>query len=682
MKKLLLSGVAALFIIGCGGGGGGSNTTVTDSNEFDFLSTDGVSGKILFKKSNPTSSLVEEYTIKSIDAHMCEVEPISPVTLTVDKNNPTAEFEFNAAFKKAPCYTDQIYINYEKKILDGKEEKQLSVLNPQYDQSKVYKMQGDDPLYQYQWHLKNTGQDFGIVPATAGEDINVEPVWKENITGKGVVIGVIDSGVDMFHPDLKENIDWKDSYNYLTGTQNVTPLGDKPYTAETDQYLFAHGTAVAGIIAAKGWNGIGTRGVAPDAKIAAFNPLVSLVGEESEDGYTSDTIPSIQTVRMLDSLVRNLDNIDIYNNSWGGDATTLIDDLLMQEQIDYDTQSNYGVKFGRNQKGVIYIKSAGNEGNESNVNFEQLQTNGNWIVVGAVGADGTITSYSTPGSAILISAPGGGSDPDYTKQNKLEIVTTDLAGDKRGFDREDVYATLQPHFNVKGNENYDYTYFMNGTSAAAPVVSGVVALMLEANPNLTYRDIQIILAKTARQNDINDSEWQTNNAGLHFNYKYGFGVVDAKKAVEMAKTFKSVGNYKDVKTASAILNVDKNSTNGELNVSVPINENITVENAKLYITIDNNQSKNYYSGPDTNLSLHHTSSTNNIMISLISPSGTKSVLVKAPNSLTDQDVYLNTRLLSTNFMEEKSEGNWTVNIKSVNNGEFNLKNIKLEITGH
>ena len=659
-QNLILSFIATFFLVGCGESG--NIKTQVPMNEINFTEN-GVFGNIYFEKENKYDPNSEKITVTSITADECEVNPISLISVSLTKNNPHAEIPFSINFKKSPCYTDKINVDYTQQILDAKDKKNMTIINPQYSQKNVFLEKGTDPLYKYQWHLKNKGQDFGIIPAKEGEDIDVENVWKNGITGKGVVVAVIDTGVDMFHPDLKDNIDWKDSYNYLIGTHNTTPLGDKPNNADTDQYNFAHGTAVAGLIAAKGWNGIGTRGVAPDAKIAAMNSLVLLKGQVSEDGYSESSIPSIQTVRMLDSLVKNLNHIDIYNNSWGGDATTLIDDYLLRDAIDYDIQTAYGVKFGRNGKGVIYVKSAGNDGANSNANFEQLQTNGNWIVVGAVGADGNITSYSTPGSAILISAPGGAVNPDYTKQNKLEIVTTDLAGKKRGFDRNDIYATSMPHFDVKGNENYDYTDFMNGTSAAAPIVSGVIALILQTNPNLTYRDIKIILAKSARKNDPNNEEWHVNAAGLHYNYKYGFGVIDALKAVEMAKNFKSVGTYRDLKIVSNEINKSIISSKGELNVTIPIENSITIEDVKLYLSIDSNQSKN-------------------IEIVLISPSGTKSILVKAPNSLDSNDTYSNVRLLSTNFMLENSKGNWVLNLNSIGRSEFNLTNVILEITGH
>jgi len=677
MKKYYLAIIAAMFV-GCGGGS--SSPKVTSSNDY-FLKTSfspyEINTSINIQKTYPYSDIDENITITNIYANLCTLRPLKPAVgytpdgvpiiadglvgmsrvypqeFSLTTQNPVQEVNLTARMEYY-CYTDTFTIEYNHLIGSASDTKKITIQNPQYSQQYVTKIAGDDPLYKYQWHLKNTGQDFGIIKAVPGEDINVEDVWKEGITGKNVTIGVIDTGVDMFHPDLKDNIDILHSYNYLTASYNTTPYGGNPYN-EVDSYSFAHATAVAGLIAAKGWNGIGTRGVAPDAKIASFNSLVILIGQTSEDGYTD---AQLQIVRMLDALVRNLDYIDIYNNSWGGDVTSLVDDM----EFDFDTQVKYGVKFGRGGLGAVYVKSAGNGGEGSNANFEQIQTNGYFLCIGAVGADGKATSYSTPGSAILISAPGGGINPDYTKQENLEIVTTDLPGNKRGFDRVDIYATSMPHFNVPGNENYDYTYFMNGTSAAAPIVSGVVALMLEANPNLSYRDIKIILARTARVNDVNDTLWQTNAAGHKFNYKYGFGVVDAKNAVEMAKTFTSVGTFNDLKTSSDS-NDSINQTGTDITYEFNINDNINIEDVLLTLTINSNDAKN-------------------LEITLTSPSNTKSLLVKAPNDLDLSSTYTNTRLLSTNFLDETSQGKWILEIKNVAGNSFTLQKAQLSITGH
>jgi len=512
------------------------------------------------------------------------------------QDNTKAEFDIDKNQKKyiltdislpTECYTNKITIYYDeiysKNTTPIYNHKEINIINPQYNQSNVTKIQGEDPLYKYQWHLKNTGQDFGVIKATPKEDINVEPVWNEGITGKGVVVGVIDSGVDIFHPDLKDNILLDACYNYYNASHNTTPSGevgifDSNTTLSLDS---AHGTAVAGIIAAKGWNGIGTRGVAPNAKIASLNALDNPLSIVQDPGIS---YISTQTERIYDALVRNLDKIDIYNNSWGGDATTLTDDENLSD-YGFDKQLAYGVKHGRGGLGAVYVKSAGNEGEFSNANFNSIVTNGYFIVVGSLGADGKRANYSTPGSNILVSAPGGKEDIDLiTKDKNLLIVTTDLPGNRRGLDREDKYATIQPHFNVAGNENYDYTNKMNGTSAAAPIVSGVVALMLEANPSLTYRDVQIILAKSARKNDPTNPEWRENAAGLHFNYYYGFGAVDAQKAVDLAKNWVSVGGYEDVKK---VMELNNSALQGnEINLTFNVSQNITVEDTLVTLTLE------------------------------------------------------------------------------------------------
>ncbi|WP_457562176.1 S8 family serine peptidase [Caminibacter pacificus] len=676
MKKYI-SLVSVIFILGCGGG---SNTDSSVDKDWKCFCDNEIKTLTAIKNNLATEMT---FQITDIKANQCTIAPIETKlnigkltgygydsqgvlwaeitgveTTLKDLQYNEQNFTINPYDKTYvladillpySCYTDKVTIEYDNIYGTVKEHKKIVVYNSQYDQSKVYKEAKNDPLYKYQWHLKNTGQDFGLEPAIPGEDINVEPVWDSNITGKGVTIGVIDTGMDMFHPDLKENIDFASSYNYHNGTHNTTP----GLTNEN-----AHATAVAGLIAAKGWNGIGTRGVAPNATIASLNALEVTEDEAQNMGLTAG---QVQLIRLLDSLTRNLNTIDIFNNSWGGDTSTLTDDISMD--IDsFDTQSNYGVKNGRKGLGVIYVKSAGNSGKTSNSNFEQISTNGNWIVVGAVGSNGKNTEYSTPGSSILVSAPGGGVNPVYTKENEVEIVTTDLSGNRRGYDADYATLTSTSHFDVKGNENYDYTNRMNGTSAAAPITSGVIALMLEANPNLSYRDIPIILAKTARKNDPEDSNWKTNAAGLHFNYKYGFGVIDADAAVKMAKTWTSVGNYNTIKKAS--ISSSGSTTNGSVELSFDINDSITVENAIIYLTINNAQNPNQ------------------LKISLISPSNTESVLVDAPNSLTASDEYNNTRLLSKNFIEENAKGTWKLKITSANSNDSYDVNATLKILGH
>ena len=126
--------------------------------------------------------------------------------------------------------------------------------------------------------------------------------------------------------------------------------------------------------------------------------------------------------------------------------------------------------------------------------------------VAAIDHDGRQSSYSEPGAPLLISA--------YSSGDTAGITTTDRSG-------------------ADGYDPGDYTNTFGGTSSSAPLVSGVIALMLEANPNLTYRDVQQILVRTAEMNDPLHFDWTSNAAGYDINHAYGFGAVDATAAVQL-----------------------------------------------------------------------------------------------------------------------------------------------------
>lgn len=411
------------------------------------------------------------------------------------------------------------------------------------DAVNVEREEGSDILYKYQWHLENNGgNDYTVWDAVAGNDINVKDVW-DDYTGKGVTVAVIDQGIEINHPDLVDNIDIGQSWNYLTQSHDTTPVNSEN----------AHGTAVAGIIAASAKNGIGGRGVAPDASLVSINMLES---QSITDWSLS-----------LESLVRGIDDggIDIYNNSWGKVAGTVYknEDTIGSLYYQYANQLGYGTAHGRQGKGAIYVKSAGNDRVHAvdglirpywNANLDPDQVERFIIVVGASKADGCYAVYSTAGSNLLLNAPGGYIQKPYLEVDQHMVVTTDLSGKDRGYDYRGSNG-IDYHFDALGNENYDYTNRMNGTSAAGPIVSGVAALMLEANPELTWRDIRYILATTATKNGgylyTNSSDcmedltgYCMNAAGYSFSNTYGFGRPDAQAAVELAMGWTNLGEEK------------------------------------------------------------------------------------------------------------------------------------------
>ncbi len=198
-----------------------------------------------------------------------------------------------------------------------------------------------DPLYQYQWYLKNTGQQGGYT----GEDIQAEGAWAITTGSSSVRIAILDSGVDLDHPDLDDNM--LSGYDATGGSSN----GD-------DWYF--HGTAVASIAAAEGFNSFGTRGVAYTSKIVPilfYN--VSSGWTTTESGYLLNAI----------NWVRTGNKAEIINMSF-----------LIEETTSLTSEINTAASSGRGGKGIIFVAATGNS-NFSSIGYPS--SNSNVISVGA-----------------------------------------------------------------------------------------------------------------------------------------------------------------------------------------------------------------------------------------------------------------------------------------------------------
>lgn len=460
----------------------------------------------------------------------------------------------------------------------------------------------NDPFFPLQWHLLNTGQNG----ATPGIDLNVVTVWPD-YTGAGVVVGVIDDGVELDHPDLAANADPALGYDYFH-----PDLGGRPLTYEDN-----HGTNVAGVIAAAGNNGLGVSGVAPDATLGAVRITL---GKTPEGLTEEDLIPEAAA-----DFTFAAEHFDVVNNSWGSSGfsgnTSEVDAALVQAARD-----------GRGGLGTVIVFSAGNDRDiGGDANTSELRSSPLAIAVAAVDDTGKPTFYSSPGTNILVAAP---SDSRADGVWYGGIVTTDRQG-YEGYRREPSPVG-------------DYADDFGGTSAAAPEVTGVIALMLQANPDLGFRDVQDILALTARNVDA-DGDWAMNGAsdwnggGMHVSRDVGFGLVDALAAVRLSETWQEQNTYANQQEVSGAAAVDAAIPDGEGYVasSISIGQAIEIERVEAVIDIDHPR-------------------TSDLRVLLVSPSGTESLLLDQAWPTISEAWPGSFSLTSTFDLGESSLGAWTL----------------------
>lgn len=363
-------------------------------------------------------------------------------------------------------------------------------VSPQLARQHARKLIPSDPDFWQLWHLRNTGLNQG----TVGVDIQITDVW-DAWRGEGMVIGIVDDGVQGEHPDLAANFSAALSTNLNQGGFNL--MYDD------------HGTRVAGAAAARGNNGIGVTGVAFEAKLASIRLL-------SE--FTTDATDA-------KAMLHRHDAIPVMNNSWGtwdsdGIHGTLLDGPgpLMAEALATGTSA------GRGGLGTVYVFAGGNgRAAGENVNYDGFANNVNVIAVGAVSDRGEQSSFSEPGACLVVSAPSG-SGREFCFGGRQRLNTTDLTGEDG---RNWQFAVCEP-------PDRDYTRNFSGTSAATPQVSGVAALMLQANPGLGWRDVKEILLRCGTRVQPADTEWITNSAGVAHNPKFGGGLLNTRRAVELA----------------------------------------------------------------------------------------------------------------------------------------------------
>lgn len=533
---------------------------------------------------------------------------------------------------------------------------------------------GTDPLQTHQWHLNNTGQAaFASRGGTAGEDLRMVETLSSGPTGSGVNVAVVDTGLELCHPDLWANSEQGASFNFnaeILEASDLDPWVIRQDSSDPFNYdsVIGHGTSVAGLIASIADNGIGGRGVAPDAQLRGYNLL-----------QASDQLHAYIASLGASDFRPDSTDVDIFNMSFGriGEPPTKLTGY--EEQIFLN-----GVRKLRSGNGAIYVKAAGNsfvlchslsrdinaEIGCSSTNLDATHSLPYMIVVGAHNAAGRKSSYSSAGANIWVSAPAG---EDGVRDPAL--VSTDLMGLDRGLgtlvNAIGGFLTLERDDDL--NPNGDYISLMNGTSAAAPNTSGAVAVILEANPDFTWRDVKHVLANSARKidPDIEAVEltidvasktvrlpWIENAAGYSFHNWYGFGAVAIDDVLEFAAEHEpnSIGEFRE-------------SGWFELNETLDIPDN-DLAGVSQTLTVRGLIAEANIEAVVVEIDWEH-EFPNDLGVHLISPEGTRSVIQQVfDEALAVQDMGTFTwRMLSNAFYGENPNGDWRLEVFDADTGD-------------
>ncbi|XP_051739040.1 furin (paired basic amino acid cleaving enzyme) b isoform X1 [Ctenopharyngodon idella] len=445
-----------------------------------------------------------------------------------------------------------------------------------------------DPKFPQQWYLS-----FSLQYNPSHGDLNVKEAWAQGFTGRGVVVTILDDGIEKDHPDLERNYDPDASYDVNDRDPDPQPR----YTQLNDN---RHGTRCAGEVAAAANNGVCGVGVAYNAKIGGVRML---------DGEVTDVVEA-------QSLSLNSQHIHIYSASWGpeDDGKTVDGPAKLAKEAFLQ-----GVTEGRGGLGSIFVWASGNGGRErDSCNCDGYTNSIYTLSISSTTQYGNVPWYSEACSSTLATTYSSGN------LNEKQIVTTDLR--------------------KKCTDSH------TGTSASAPLAAGIIALALEANMNLTWRDMQHLVVRTSRPAHLITNDWRTNGVGRLVSHSYGYGLLDASAMVALAQNWTSIGPQH-----KCVINM--------------LTEPRDVRNHLIFSRIVEACSGQ----PDFVSSLEHvqarlTLSYNhrgNLAVHLISPLGTRSTLLAPRPQDNSAEGFNDWAFMTTHSWDEDPRGEWTLEIENV-----------------
>ncbi|XP_030620829.1 furin (paired basic amino acid cleaving enzyme) a [Chanos chanos] len=440
-----------------------------------------------------------------------------------------------------------------------------------------------DPKFTQQWYLFNPSH----------RDLNVQGAWKQGITGRGVVVSILDDGIEKNHPDLVQNYDPNASYDVNDGDPDPQPR----YTQLNDN---RHGTRCAGEVAAVANNGICGVGVAYNAKIGGVRML---------DGEVTDVVEA-------QSLSLNPQHIDIYSASWGpeDDGKTVDGPAKLAKEAFVR-----GVTEGRGGLGSIFVWASGNGGREKD----------------SCNCDGYTNSIYT---LSISSSTQSGNVPWYSEACSSTLATTYSSG---GLSEKQIITT---DLRQKCTDSH------TGTSASAPLAAGIIALALEANKNLTWRDMQHLVVRTSNPAHLNTNDWKTNGVGRKVSHSYGYGLLDASAIVTLARNWTNVGPQH-----KCVLSMMSEPRNIESHLVISKSVDACFGQPNYVSSLEHVQAQ---------LTLSY-NRRGNLAIYLISPQGTRSTLLAPRPKDYSSEGFHDWAFMTTHSWDEDPRGEWTLEIENV-----------------
>ncbi|XP_032146778.1 proprotein convertase subtilisin/kexin type 5 isoform X1 [Sapajus apella] len=457
-----------------------------------------------------------------------------------------------------------------------------------YDFSRAQSTYFNDPKWPSMWYMHCSDNTH-----PCQSDMNIEGAWKRGYTGKNIVVTILDDGIERTHPDLMQNYDALASCDV-----NGNDLDPMPrYDASNEN---KHGTRCAGEVAAAANNSHCTVGIAFNAKIGGVRML---------DGDVTDMVEA-------KSVSFNPQHVHIYSASWGPDD----DGKTVDGPAPLTRQAfENGVRMGRRGLGSVFVWASGNGGRSKD----------------HCSCDGYTNSIYT---ISISSTAESGKKPWYLEECSSTLATTYSSGES--YDKKIITTDLRQ----RCTDNH------TGTSASAPMAAGIIALALEANPFLTWRDVQHVIVRTSRAGHLNANDWKTNAAGFKVSHLYGFGLMDAEAMVMEAEKWTTVPRQ----------HVCVESTDRQIKTIRP---NSAVRSIyKASGCSDNpNRHVNYLEHVVVRITITHPRR-GDLAIYLTSPSGTRSQLLA--NRLFDHSMegFKNWEFMTIHCWGERAAGDWVLEV--------------------